>query len=159
MENLTNFDSFKNKKHGSKVNEGVIKIGNDYIVSDIQIPVSLVNSYIKKIKDETGKNLREMLSDSDVAHRLVAYCIGNYLQIDNLPANIIIGDESSAAVEVQETPAETQTQTQTQPQSQAPAETQPQSQSPAPAQGEATQVQKTAQEIPATEGGEQSQEI
>lgn len=124
MENLTNFDDFKNKKHGSKLNEGVIKIGNEYVLSDVQIPVSLVNSYIKKIKDESGKNLREMMSDQDVAYRLVKYVIENYLQIDNLPSNVVLGDDASASIEVNDTESqippqgvqgqETQTQTQIQ---------------------------------------------
>ena len=124
MENLTKFDDFKNKKHGSKLNEGVIKIGNEYVLSDVQIPVSLVNSYIKKIKDESGKNLREMMSDQDVAYRLVKYVIENYLQIDNLPSNVVLGDDASANIEVNDTESqvppqgvqgqETQTQTQIQ---------------------------------------------
>lgn len=144
MENLTKFEEFKNKKHGSKLNEGVIKIGNDYVVSDIEVPASLVNSYIKKVKDETSKNLREMWSDQDIVHRLVKYCIENHLQIDNLPSSIVLGGEASEEIEVQETQPEApiqpqdiqaepvQTQTQSQPEVQA-------------------QTAQTAQEIPATE--------
>lgn len=120
MENLTQFKDFKNKKQGAKlnntINEGVIKIGNEFILSDIALPVSLVNSYIKKVKDSTGKNVREMLSDQDVAARVLKYVVENFAQIDNLPESIILGEpENAEEVQVQQTqgqPAQTQTPTQ-----------------------------------------------
>jgi len=141
MENLTKFDDFKNKKHGSRLNEGVIKIGNEYVVSDIQVPVSLVNSYIKKIKDETGKNVRDFMSDYDVAFRLVNYSIENHLQIDNLPASVVMGDAAPESIEVTDTPAQQNAQPQAQAQD---VQAQPK---------EETQTDKTAQEVPATETG------
>ena len=164
MENLTKFEQFKNKKNGTKLNEGVVKIGNSYVVSDIEVPASLVNSYIKKVKDETGKNLREMFSDQDVVFRIIKYCVDNYLQIDNLPASIVTGEDVAEEVEVQDTQAQEPIQSQdsqaepvqTDAQGQAQGQAQPQAAQGQAAQGQAAQ---TAQEIPATETGTQTQEI
>lgn len=164
MNNLTEFNKFRNKKDGSKLNEGVIKIGNDYIISDIELPASLVNSYIKKVKDERGKDLREMMADQDVAMRLVKYAMENFMQIDNMPTSIVLGEEEED-IDVQDTQAQTQPQTQTQgqPQGQPQPQTQGQPQSQGqPQGGQETQgqsPQQTTQEIPSQEGGEESQEI
>ena len=153
MENLTKFDDFKNKKQGNKLNEGVIKIGGDYILSDIAVPVSLVNSYVKKIKDETGKNVREMMSDLDVAYRLGKYCMENYMEIENLPASILLGEsDTNGGLEVQETQPAQETPAQESPAQETPAqETQPVQETPAqqtPAQPNAEQA---AQNIPSGE--------
>lgn len=157
MENLTGFNNFKDKKHGSKLNEGVIKIGNAYVLSDIEVPVSLVNAYIKKVKDETQRNLREMMSDSDVAYRLLKYCVENNMIIDNLPSSIVLGEEAGNVEVTDDMGGQIQASGQTQPQTQPAAQTQPVAQTPPAAQQtaqpNATQTQKTVQEIPAQETG------
>jgi hypothetical protein len=156
MENLTGFNNFRDKKHGSKLNEGVIKIGNAYVLSDIEVPVSLVNAYIKKVKDETQRNLREMMSDSDVAYRLLKYCVENNMLIDNLPSSIVLGEEAGNVEVTDNMGGQIQASGQT-PQTQPAAQTQPVAQTqPAAqqtAQPGATQTQKTVQEIPAQETG------
>jgi hypothetical protein len=164
MENLTGFNSFKDKKHGSKLNEGVVKIGNAYVVSDVEIPVSLVNAFIKKVKDESGRNLREIFSDNDVAYRLLKYCVENNMIIDNLPSSIVLGDGTGNVEVTDDMGGQVQQSGQT-PQTQAQAQAQPQTQTQAQpvvqtppaaqqtAQTGATQTQKTVQEIPAQETG------
>jgi hypothetical protein len=162
MNNLTKFDEFKNKRTGKKLNEGVVKLGNEYIISDIEVPVSLVNAFVKKVKDEANLDLRSSFSDQDIAYRVTKYCIDNFLQIDNLPVSIITGESDDAAQAQPQSQTQPQTQTQTDTQSQTQTQTQPtdtqtdtqtQTQTQTqPVQGTPTQpaqpnVQKTASEI------------
>jgi hypothetical protein len=143
----------KTNKNVNKINENSVKIGDNWEVTDtFSIPVSLVNAYAAKIKNETGQNLRDTSADAVTAERLVRYLIDNYLNIENLPTSIFLGDDSKGA--------QVEPQMQTQPQMQPQMQTQPpeeiQSQEIQTPQG---QAEATAQEIPAQEGGGQGQEI
>lgn len=78
-----------------KTNESTAVRNNDYIISGIEIPQSLVNSYVKKIKDETGTNLRHMYSDSYIAEQIVKFVVSEYSDIDKLPLSILLGEDVS----------------------------------------------------------------
>ena len=127
----------------------------------IPVSQSLVNSFIKKVKDETGVDAREKWSNEDVAEMIAQHVSSSFLNIENIPSDVVTGTGSKSPVQteipqaqttVQETPSE-DAQT-------APAQAQTAQVQTAPAQAQTTsaqgqtaqpQVQKTAAQIPAQE--------
>lgn len=175
MENLINYNDFKNHKNGKKINESAQLIDDTWNVRvRFQIPASLVNAYVKKIKDEVNKNIRENFSDQEIAEEIANYIKSAYTNISNLPVSIIVGEKSTQepTVQVQNAQVQTQvqtqgqTQSQTQGQTQSDGQTQGQGENAQPAQGQSqgqsvqpnegqnaqpSQTQKTAQDISSQE--------
>lgn len=169
--NLHEFKDFQ-RKNRSKVslNENVQAVDDLYRVRKrIDIPMSLVNAFKKKVRDESGKNISQFYSDVELAEEIADYIITSYVSIENLPVNLILGDQySKSQGQAQSGPDEfddTQpiqggdaqaqlgaqpAQAQRQPQSQAQAQPQPQGQG-APAQGAQQGAQKSAAQIPPTQ--------
>lgn len=157
MKNLIDLKSFQSKKKTSALKGGtnrideslVTRVDDNFVVrTDVIIPVSLANAYLKKVKDESGKPM-DMYSPQEVADKLAAFLTTSYINIENFPTSIILGSDFTKGAQIQP-------QAQMPPQGQAPVqETQPEAQVETP-QG---QAQATAQEIPAQEGGGQGQEI
>ena len=122
VNNIYGFDDFKGKKKLSiqesknddttkvaedKINEMVDAIDDFYRVSvDVDLPKSLVSTFIKKVKDQTGKDLRADMGEKRLAERLVQWANENYLNIENLPVEIVTGSDK--------VPAQTQAQSQVQ---------------------------------------------
>jgi len=79
-------DDFKGKKSTkieAPVNEMVDAIDDFYRVSvDVDLPKSLVSSFIKKVKESTGKDLRADMGEKRLAERLVQWANENYLNIE-----------------------------------------------------------------------------
>lgn len=74
-----------------EVNETVKQVDDIYKVGSINIPQSLINSYVKKVKDETQKNLRQLYSDMEIAEELVRYAVDTHLNSDELPVSALLG--------------------------------------------------------------------
>lgn len=83
----------KQFKDTKNVSEAVVQIDDTYKVGGINVPQSLINSYVKKVKDETGKDLRHMFSDMDIASELVKFTTDKYLVSDELPITALLGGE------------------------------------------------------------------
>jgi len=174
--NIFSFSDFRVKKSGQVtqndlVNEMVDAIDDVYRVSvDVDLPKSLVASFIKKVKENSGKDLRADMGEKRLAERLVQWAMENYLNIENLPVEIVTGSDKApvqAQTQVQpqsqeEFPEEGQLQDQTQAQSQVQAQSQAQpqsqpvqnSQAQKPAvqvQGQAQKAQTAAAQVPAQE--------
>lgn len=170
--NIFSFSDFRVKKSGQVtqndlVNEMVDAIDDVYRVSvDVDLPKSLVASFIKKVKENSGKDLRADMGEKRLAERLVQWAMENYLNIENLPVEIVTGSDKApvqAQTQVQpqsqeEFPEEGQLQDQTQVQSQVQAQPQAQpvqnSQAQKPAvqvQGQAQKAQTAASQVPAQE--------
>ena len=107
------------------IKESVINVGDIYKVrSMVDIPQSLINSYVKKVKDTTGKNLRQFFGDVEIAEELVKHITTTGLEIDKIAGNALMGGAQSQGqttaqttteqpqVQV-DTQAETQTEVQT----------------------------------------------
>lgn len=95
MTMLKNFDEFNNKTK-KVIKEAVAKINDEFKVKTVQsVPVSLIKEYIEKIKSEAGKNPLEFWSAADIAEEMVTYILKQYLKIDNLPAQIVLGDSKT----------------------------------------------------------------
>lgn len=114
--NITPFQKFKDiKKSPHKVQEMVEPINDMYRVSlDVDVPKSLINAYIKKVKDETNKDLRQSKSEMQLAEKLVQYVNENFLVIENLPVQMVTNVDQKAV----QSQAQLQVQPQSQPQSQ-----------------------------------------
>jgi hypothetical protein len=168
MKNFRTLKEFQNLKKDPTLNEIVTRMDQDYSVGlRVQIPVSLVNAYIKKVKDESGKNIREFYSDMELAEMMSQHLATTYLDIKNFPVSLTLGEDYSSDASV----VEPQTQLQMQPQAQvqtpqAQGQGQPQAQGQPvqgqpgqgqpgqgqPVQGQSGQAQATAAQVPASQG-------
>jgi hypothetical protein len=136
MKHLRKFEKYTiNRKKEEIIKESVLQVNDIYKVRTfIDIPQSLINAYVKKVKDTTGKNLRQFFGDVDIAEEVVKYINMNFLNVDQIPAGALMGDgqsqsESQPQAEPQAQPqAEPQAQPQAQPQAEPQAEPQAQSQ-------------------------------
>jgi len=83
----------------------IMKMGNEFKVKSIaDVSQSLVNAYVKKVKAETGKELRDFFSDMDIAEQLVKYSVDTNLNVDAIPTAALLGDNAGRA-EDDSTPA------------------------------------------------------
>jgi hypothetical protein len=168
--NLYEFGEFQGKRNVTVLNENVQAVDDLYRVRKrIDVPMSLVNAFKKKVKDESGKNISQFFSDVELAEEMAEYIINTYVSIENLPVNLILGDQYSkvqggAQSQMQ---GDTEDLDETQPIQGQPVQGQPvqgQAQMPAPpAQGQAQMpappaqgAQRTAAQIPPTQGGGQA---
>ena len=164
--NLMSMDDFKGKKSTkieAPVNEMVDAIDDFYRVSvDVDLPKSLVSSFIKKVKESTGKDLRADMGEKRLAERLVQWANENYLNIENLPVEIVTGTDKGPVQpqaqvqgQSQEEPEDGQVQAQAQTQVQPAGQTQPvqntQAQKPAVQVQGQQQAQTAAAQVPAQE--------
>ena len=141
MKNLIKLDSFSGLKKGEKINESVRLLGDKYeIMKGFSIPKSLVASYIKKVKDDSGQDIKSFYGDEIIAEKIFDYVMNTLVNIDNLPVTIVLGD-TYKGVQVQPS-------TQSQPAPQGQTEVQ-----------EQTPESQTAAQIPAEEGGNQGQDV
>ena len=94
MKHLRKFEKYTiNRKKEEIIKESVLQVNDIYKVRTfIDIPQSLVNAYVKKVKDNTGKNLRQFFGDVDVAEEIVKYINTNFLNVDQIPAGALMGD-------------------------------------------------------------------
>lgn len=152
--NILSLNDFKGKKssvQNKPINEMVEAIDDFYRVSvDVDLPKSLVSSFIKKVKESSGKDLRADMGEKRLAERLVQWANENYLNIENLPVEIVTGSDKS--------PVQAQSQVQAQPQSQedfdddsAQTQAQPQAQAQVQVQPAQTPVQNTEAQKPAVQ--------
>ena len=78
--NITPFGKFRDIKNtGERLNELVEPRDDGYDVTlTFTVPKTLVNSYIKKVKDEANKDLRQTKSEAGLAEQMVSYLVQNY---------------------------------------------------------------------------------
>ena len=140
MKHVKAFEKFRIQKNREEIiKESVFQVNDLYKVKTmIDMPQSLINAYVKKVKDTTGKNLRQFFGDVDIAEEIVKYVTTNFLDVDKIPGGAIMGGQTQAQTQGQgqvqvQTEGQPQGQAQTEPQAQAPVQGQAQ----APAQGQA----------------------
>jgi hypothetical protein len=177
MKHVKAFEKFRIQKNREEIiKESVFQVNDLYKVKTmIDLPQSLINAYVKKVKDTTGKNLRQFFGDVDIAEEIIKYVTTTFLDIDKIPGGAIMGGQTQAQTQGQgqvqvQTEPQAQTQGQVEPQAQAPAQGQspegefeePQAQTPvegqaqAPAQGQA-QAPAQGEEEP-TQGQKEEEE-
>jgi hypothetical protein len=145
MKHIRTYENYRIKKNREEIiKESVLQVNDIYKVKTmIDIPQSLINAYVKKVKDTTGKNLRTFFGDVDIAEEIVKFINMDNLDVEKIPGGALMGGGQS----------QTQTQPQAQPQVQVEAQPQAQTQEAPQAQGQPAQTQEApqaqAQEAPA----------
>ena len=138
--NLMSMDDFKGKKSTkiATVNEMVDAIDDVYRVS-------------VEVKESTGKDLRAEMGEKRLAERLVQWANENYLNIENLPVEIVTGSDKG--------PVQPQAQVQSQIQEEPEDGSQPQTQAQVQPAGQTQPVQNTQAQKPAVQvqGQQQAQ--
>lgn len=138
MKHIRQFESFsRRKKLLEVIKESVMIVDDVYKVNvTAEIPQSLLNSYIKKVKDGLDKNVRQFYSDVQLAEEITKHVLQKGLNIDSLQPSDLFGgapqaqpQSGQAQVQVQSQPqAQVQPQVQAQPQDQLQAQPQMQAQ-------------------------------
>ncbi len=115
MKHVKAFERFRIQKNREEIiKESVFQVNDLYKVKTmIDLPQSLINAYVKKVKDTTGKNLRQFFGDVDIAEEIIKYVTTNFLDIDKIPGGAIMGGQTQAQTQGQ-------VQVQTEPQVQSP---------------------------------------
>jgi hypothetical protein len=132
MKHLRKFEKYTTeRKQLEIIKESVLQVNDIYKVRTfVEIPQSLINSYVKKVKDTAGKNLRQIFGDIDIAEEIVKYVNTNYTNIDKLPADALMGGKDSQEKteeptqdSTEDTSAETETSTEEKPEAEVKVET------------------------------------
>ena len=77
--------------------------------SRVEVPVTLINNFVKKVQSETGEDLRKKWSEQELAEEITKYVITSFMNIENLPTSLITGEQAQPQAQVsQEIPQETQ---------------------------------------------------
>lgn len=173
MNHIRKFLSYKSKKNSTQVvKESVLQVDDVYKVRVIvDVKKSMVNSYIKKVSDNTQKNLRDFYSDMDIVEELVKHVVETGMNVDIIPATILVGGsqtqgqaQSQGQAQMQSQPQGQAAQVQTepaqdfeevQPQGQAEVEGQPQGQPQAQVQGQSPEEEEEEEE----EGAGEEEEL
>ena len=116
MKHVRTFEKFRIKKNREEIiKESVLQVNDIYKVKTmIDMPQSLINAYVKKVKDTTGKNLRQYFGDVDIAEEIVKWVTLNFVDVDKIPGGAILGGQTQAQGQAQ-MQAQPQAQTQAQP--------------------------------------------
>ena len=144
MKHIRTYENYRIKKNREEIiKESVLQVNDIYKVKTmIDIPQSLINAYVKKVKDTTGKNLRTFFGDVDIAEEIVKFINMDNLDVDKIPGGALMGGGQS----------QTQTQPEAQPQVQVEAQPQAQTQEAPQAQAQPAQTEEAPaqdQEAPA----------
>ena len=109
MKHIRTFENYRTKsKREEIIKESVFQVNDIYKVKTmIDIPQSLINAYVKKVRDTTGKNLRQFFGDVDIAEEIVKYINMNNLDVEKIPGGALMGGQ-----------VQPQSQTEVQPQTQ-----------------------------------------
>jgi hypothetical protein len=162
MKHIRTFESHRTVKANLKainpsifeeaIKESVISVGDIYKVrSMVDIPQSLINSYVKKVKDTTGKNLRQFFGDVEIAEELVKHITTSGLDIDKIDGSALMGGaqgqvQTTAQTTTEQPQVQVDTQAETQPAAQeAPVAQEAPAQEEVPAQAQETVAQPSAQ--------------
>ena len=163
MKHIRKFGNYqKNKRKEDIIKESVLQVNDIYKVRTmIDIPQSMINAYVKKVKDNTGKNLRQFFGDVDIAEEVVKYITQNFLNVDQIPAGALTGD-AQAQTQPEGEQAQVQTQIEAQPQGQTQGQAQmqeePQMQAQPQAQGQ-MQEEPQIQAQPQAQGQGEFEEV
>lgn len=114
---IKTYDEIANLRRGGELlNESVYKVEDNFKVrATIDVPQSLVNKISKKVKDETGRDTKEIWSDVDLAEAIVQYVYATFLNEESIPASAITGAEKKSEDAPQGTEGGQPAQAQTQP--------------------------------------------
>ena len=129
MKHIRTFENYRTKsKREEIIKESVFQVNDIYKVKTmIDIPQSLINAYVKKVKDTTGKNLRQFFGDVDIAEEIVKYINMNNLDVEKIPGGALMGGQVQPQAQTEVQP-EAQTEVQPQAQTEVQTEVKPEAQ-------------------------------
>ena len=169
MKHVKAFEKFRIQKNREEIiKESVFQVNDLYKVKTmIDLPQSLINAYVKKVKDTTGKNLRQFFGDVDIAEEIIKYVTTTFLDIDKIPGGAIMGGQTQAQPEAQtaagvtpDAQVQPQVQVQTDPQVQPDAQVQPQVQVQTEVQAQEFEEPKAQEEVkPQSQEEEEEEEL
>ncbi len=82
------------------IKENSFLVGSDYKVKIvIDVPQSLVQEYINKVKEETDKDPLDNFSEAEIAEQIITFLIKQNLVIDNLTPEFTVGSENVGSSE------------------------------------------------------------
>lgn len=83
-----------------KVNEASFLVGQDYKVkSTFDVSQELVQQYIEKVTEETGKNPLDNFNEAEIAEQMIDFVVKQHMIIDNLPSDFTVGTEQTSDME------------------------------------------------------------
>lgn len=100
---IREFRSFQSKRKDiESINEAVIQRDDSFIVGGIQVDKKTINAYVKKVKDQTGKDLKSMYSEMQIAEELIRWSASNLDNVDNIPVSALMGGEEEMAEDIED---------------------------------------------------------
>lgn len=98
MKHIRTFEGHRNKASRTKlIKEAVLQVNDIFKVKTmVDIPQSLINAYVKKVKEFTQNDPKTFFGDVDIAEEIVKYVLMTGVNIDNLPANVLMGGQEEA---------------------------------------------------------------
>jgi hypothetical protein len=158
MKHVKAFEKFRIQKNREDIIKEAVYQVNDIYNVQVTVPITqaIINKYVQKVKETTGKNLRQFFGDVQLAEEITKWVMTNGLDVEKIPGGAILGGQTQAQGQAQAQAPQAQTQEMPQAQPQA----QPEVQAQAPVQGQPevqTQVQVPAQGQPAEGEFEQPQ--
>lgn len=151
MKHVKAFEKFRIQKNREDIIKEAVYQVNDIYNVQITVPITqaIINKYVQKVKETTGKNLRQFFGDVQLAEEITKWVMTNGLDVEKIPGGAILGGQTQAQGQAQAQAPQAQTQEMPQAQPQAQAEAQ------APVEGQPqvqTQVQGQAPQAQPTEG-------
>ncbi len=138
MKHVKAFEKFRIQKNREDIIKEAVYQVNDIYNVQVTVPITqaIINKYVQKVKETTGKNLRQFFGDVQLAEEITKWVMTNGLDVEKIPGGAILGGQAQAQGQGQTQPqAQTQEMPQVQPQTQP--EAQPQVQTQVQGQGQA----------------------
>lgn len=141
MKHVKAFEKFRILKNREDIIKEAVYQVNDIYNVQVTVPITqaIINKYVQKVKETTGKNLRQFFGDVQLAEEITKWVMTNGLDVEKIPGGAILGGQTQAQTQGQ---AQPQAQTQEMPQVQPQAQPEVQAQAPV----DQTQVQAQVQE-------------
>ena len=140
MKHVKAFEKFRIQKNREDIIKEAVYQVNDIYNVQVTVPITqaIINKYVQKVKETTGKNLRQFFGDVDIAEEIIKYVTTNFLDVDKIPGGAIMGGQTQAQTQGQgQVQVQTEPQAQTQGQGEAQAQAPVQGEAQVPAQGQA----------------------
>ena len=150
MKHVKAFEKFRIQKNREDIIKEAVYQVNDIYNVQITVPITqaIINKYVQKVKETTGKNLRQFFGDVQLAEEITKWVMTNGLDVEKIPGGAILGGQTQAQgqAQAQAPQAQTQEMPQAQPQAQAEAQAPVEGQAQAPVQGE--EEEEEEEELP-----------
>lgn len=151
MKHVKAFEKFRIQKNREDIIKEAVYQVNDIYNVQVTVPITqaIINKYVQKVKETTGKNLRQFFGDVQLAEEITKWVMTNGLDVEKIPGGAILGGQTQAQgqAQAQAPQAQTQEMPEAQPEAQAPVEGQPQVQTQVQPEDQAPQAQPTEGEF------------